>query len=109
MRGACRWGQLGRSAAAGRCRTGTADLAGAGRAQEARGRVTGLRIDPHGAQASQTRDAATAVGRVSRRARNAGVALQLLLRTVSILGAPVAALDAPAALGRREAVRRLCG
>jgi Conjugal transfer protein len=40
MRGARRRGQWGRSAASGRCRTGTTDLAGAGRAQDARGRVT---------------------------------------------------------------------
>ncbi len=67
----------------------------------------GLRLDPRGTQASSARDAAAAVGGIRGPVRRGGVPAQRFLPNLPALGEAPEALDAPAPLRRREAVRRL--
>jgi hypothetical protein len=68
---------------------------------------TGLCLDPRGAQTPPARDAAAAVGGIQRPAWGRGVSTERLLPDLPQLGEAAEALDAPAALCRREAVHRL--
>src|SRR6266446_5507896 len=92
---------VGGGAGAGRNGVGAAGICAAPPAPGADHHGAGLRLDPHGDEAPQARNATAVVGGISRDARPRGAALQCLLRAVSAVCEAVAALDAPASLRGR--------